>query len=163
MFDAEKRALELALRGSERVARYVQKFAEDSIERVWYIHGGIAFKPIKDCIHPVLFSSNGEEFPNSWDKLVRLYMYYSHHFMTPQTPKINLKDKIIPMLSTGDDVTLLKHVFFADIKPWLNNKWRYVFVPEEYSWRGGVFLILPENSPDPMAFILPYSKDIIHD
>lgn len=160
MFDAEKRALELALKG-ERVARYIQKKYLPEQEMVWYIHGAVAFKPYQDFMQTDLFSSTGNQFHEMWAQVVDRYQHNPHFFMVPQKEKIITTDgiKLVTMESEDKNLKVLKYVPQADIKPWTGKKWRYVYVPEEYSWKGGVFLILNTIHHVPEAFICPYRKD----
>lgn len=158
MFDAEKRALELALKG-ERVARYIQKKYLPEQEIVWYIHGGVAFKPYQDFMLTDLFSSDGYPFVESWARVVDRYQYNPHFFTVPQKAIVHENTRLIPMKSKDNDLVVMKYVPYADIKPWLGKKWRYVYVPEEYSWKGGVFLILNTIHHVPEAFITPFRKE----
>lgn len=158
MFDAEKRALELALKG-ERVARYIQKKYLPEQEIVWYIHGGVAFKPYQDFMMTDLFSSSGNQFYDAWARVVDRYFYNPHFFVQPQKSIVHENTRLIPMKSKDNDLVVMKYVPYADIKPWLGKKWRYVYVPEEYSWKGGVFLILNGIRHTPEAFITPFRKE----
>lgn len=158
MFDAEKRALELALKG-ERVARYIQKKYLPEQEIVWYIHGGVAFKPYQDFMQTDLFSSTGNQFHEMWAQVVDRYQHNPHFFMQPQKPIKHGTRKLIPMKSEDKNLEVLKYVPQEDLKPWTGKRWRHVYVPEEYSWWGGVFLILNTIHHVPEAFICPYRKD----
>lgn len=159
MFDAEKRTLELLLKGN-RVGSYIHTNYQFNIDSVWYIRGGVAYRPNQDFINPDMFPDGKKPLWDSMGRVIDGYRDNPHYFVIPQKPELCGKTKLIPMLPDGDvsDVGL-KYVPYVDIKPWLGKKWRYVYIPEECSWKGGVFLILREDHPFPEAFITPFRKD----
>lgn len=158
MYDAEKRTLELLMKG-ERVAQYIQTNYLTDVKTTWYIHGKLAFIPQQDFIRPEIFSSHSNKFPDVWERVVTRYRDRPHYFVTAQKTELYRKKKLVPLVPTDENHVFLKHILYEDIKPWLGKKWRHVFIPEEYSWKGGVLLVLNQEHHHPCAFILPFRKD----
>ena len=163
MFDAEKRALELLLKG-KRVGRYILKNYQYDTQTIWYVHGAVAFRPHMDFINPKMLPDDDpdkELFPMC-AKVINNYQQFPSFYMVPQKPVNDSKGKptLIPMLSSEDDQAVLKYLPQADIRPWLNKRYRYVYVPDDYSWKGGVFLVINEHEgPFPVALINPVRKE----
>lgn len=157
MFDAEKRILELVLKGKKAA-----KCRHDSKNAIWYLYEGLAFRPAYDFMVDELFKyrfNNDSILPFVLKDMLENWIHYPFHDMEPQKTIDDPIGKLVPMQDI-ENPDFVQYYQLAYLKPWLNKNHHFVLSkPDSSPYPGGVLLVLKLAQNYPVAFVNMFRKE----